>query len=107
MSRLCPSYGAAIPGQRCSKGTSKVGGKVLYAYPQFKLASLATEPSPSSPGHKHSLFGRKKHLPSSLCLMLLTGQQDVGHEDVATGRGAISLRSFPFRFSSSNSLFMV
>ena len=47
-----------------------------------------------SSGHKHDLCGRKEHLPTSSCLMLLAGLQDVGHEDVAAGRGDFSFRSF-------------
>ena len=46
-----------------------------------------------SSGHKHDLCGRKERLPPSPCLMLLAGLQEVGHEDVATGRGVFSLCS--------------
>ena len=41
----------------------------------------------------HLCLGHGRTSPSSLCLILLAGQQEVGHEDVATGRGAFSLRS--------------
>ena len=43
--------------------------------------------------------GGKSALPPSPCLMLLAGLQEVGHEDVATGGGALSLRSLeePFQ----------
>ncbi len=48
---------------------------------------------PRSSGHKHSLYGRIERLLPRSCLMLLAGLQDVGHEDVATGCGDLSLRS--------------
>ena len=37
--------------------------------------------------------GEEKLSPSAPPLMLVAGQQDVGHEDVATGSGVFSLRS--------------
>ncbi|QFK72996.1 hypothetical protein F7984_18060 [Pradoshia sp. D12] len=54
----------------------------------FNLASTAR-----SSGHKHDLCRREVHLLPRSCLILLAGLQDVGHEDVATGRGDFSLRS--------------
>ena len=37
--------------------------------------------------------GEKRHSPCAPPLMLVAGLQEVGHEDVATGRGGFSLRS--------------
>ncbi len=76
---------------------------LVFVHQKSRFSFLVNPASTArSSGHKHALCRREERLLPSLCLMLLAGLQDVGHEDVATGCGDFSLRSLnePFQLFS-------